>query len=84
MWHGIHLPCHIDCLASAAVLYICGTLLTVMNAESSRSHLVIGIVIETANRVSGQILKGKVGALGGWVWNPTHNGLFYIPELFEF
>ncbi|KAI0243233.1 hypothetical protein LSAT2_022049 [Lamellibrachia satsuma] len=33
---------------------------TMMNAESSRSHLVIGIVIETANRVSGQILKGKL------------------------
>ena len=31
-----------------------------MNAESSRSHLVVGIVIETTNKISGQVVKGKV------------------------
>ena len=31
-----------------------------MNAESSRSHLIISIVLETTNKSTGQILKGKV------------------------
>ena len=31
-----------------------------MNAESSRSHLVVGIVIESTNRTSGQVVKGKL------------------------
>ena len=31
-----------------------------MNDESSRSHLVIGIIIETVNKSTGQIMKGKV------------------------
>ena len=33
---------------------------TKMNAESSRSHLIIGIVIETTNLLTGAVLKGKV------------------------
>ena len=33
---------------------------TKMNAESSRSHLVIGIVIETTNLTTGAVLRGKV------------------------
>lgn len=36
---------------------------TKMNAESSRSHLVIGIVIETTNLTTGAVLRGKVGPL---------------------
>ncbi|ESO96357.1 hypothetical protein LOTGIDRAFT_144011, partial [Lottia gigantea] len=34
---------------------------TKMNDESSRSHLVIGIVLESTNKVTGQIITGKVG-----------------------
>ena len=37
------------------------TACTKMNAESSRSHLVIGIVVETTNVTTGAVLKGKVG-----------------------
>ena len=33
---------------------------TKMNAESSRSHLVIGIVIESTNLTTGAVLRGKV------------------------
>ncbi|KAL8610796.1 hypothetical protein ACOMHN_016779 [Nucella lapillus] len=33
---------------------------TKMNAESSRSHLVIGIVLESTNRATGNVLKGKL------------------------
>jgi hypothetical protein len=36
-------------------------LLPEMNAESSRSHLVIGIVIESTNKTTGTVTKGKVG-----------------------
>ena len=35
-----------------------------MNDESSRSHLVIGIIIETTNRTSGTVLRGKVSVYG--------------------
>ena len=31
---------------------------TNMNAESSRSHLVIGIIIESINKTNGNVLKG--------------------------
>ena len=33
---------------------------TEMNAESSRSHLVLSIVIESTNLTSGAVVKGKV------------------------
>lgn len=33
---------------------------TEMNAESSRSHLILGIVIESTNLTSGAVVKGKV------------------------
>ncbi|CAD5122523.1 DgyrCDS10943 [Dimorphilus gyrociliatus] len=33
---------------------------TKMNSESSRSHLVIGIMIESRNKSTGQVLKGKL------------------------
>lgn len=33
---------------------------TKMNAESSRSHLVLSIVIESTNLTSGAVVKGKV------------------------
>ena len=36
---------------------------TKMNSESSRSHLVISVVIETTNKATGAVLKGKVGYL---------------------
>ena len=31
-----------------------------MNAESSRSHLVISILIESINKITGQVIKGKL------------------------
>ena len=31
-----------------------------MNAESSRSHLILGIIIESTNLTSGAVVKGKV------------------------
>ena len=34
-----------------------------MNAESSRSHLIIGIVMEATNKNTGNITKGKVCSL---------------------
>ncbi|XP_064618815.1 myosin-9-like isoform X3 [Lineus longissimus] len=33
---------------------------TMMNAESSRSHLIIGVVIESTNRTSGNVMRGKL------------------------
>ena len=33
---------------------------TKMNAESSRSHLVLSIIIESTNITSGAVMKGKV------------------------
>lgn len=33
---------------------------TKMNAESSRSHLILGIIIESKNLTSGAVLKGKI------------------------
>ena len=33
---------------------------TKMNAESSRSHLIIGVVLETTNLATGAVLRGKV------------------------
>ena len=33
---------------------------TEMNAESSRSHLVVGIVMESTNKNTGNVTKGKV------------------------
>ncbi|XP_056022835.1 uncharacterized protein LOC125649969 isoform X2 [Ostrea edulis] len=33
---------------------------TKMNAESSRSHLIIGVTIETTNKTTGQVLTGKL------------------------
>ncbi|EDO37229.1 predicted protein, partial [Nematostella vectensis] len=33
---------------------------TKMNAESSRSHLILGIIIESTNLVSGAVIKGKL------------------------
>ena len=39
---------------------------TEMNAESSRSHLVIGIVMESTNKATGNVVKGKVGHGGMW------------------
>ncbi|KAJ7388813.1 hypothetical protein OS493_035597, partial [Desmophyllum pertusum] len=32
---------------------------TKMNAESSRSHLILGIIIESTNLTSGAVVKGK-------------------------
>lgn len=31
-----------------------------MNAESSRSHLVIGVIIESTNKTNGSVHRGKV------------------------
>lgn len=36
---------------------------TKMNAESSRSHLVLSIIIESTNLTSGAVTKGKVSLL---------------------
>ncbi|XP_041373330.1 COP1-interactive protein 1-like [Gigantopelta aegis] len=33
---------------------------TMMNSESSRSHLILGIVMESTNKLTGQVLKGKL------------------------
>ena len=33
-----------------------------MNAESSRSHLILGIIIESTNLTSGAVVKGKVSS----------------------
>ena len=33
---------------------------TKMNDRSSRSHLVIGLIIETTSKVNGTVLRGKV------------------------
>ena len=33
---------------------------TKMNAESSRSHLIISVIIETTNKVTGAVVRGKV------------------------
>lgn len=46
---------------------------TKMNAESSRSHLVLSIVIESTNLTSGAVTKGKVCfGVNVFVWNvPT-------------
>ena len=38
-------------------------LVSEMNAESSRSHLILGIVIESTNLTSGAVVKGKVSEL---------------------
>lgn len=56
-----------------------------MNAESSRSHLILGIVIESTNLTSGAVVKGKVsndwdffqlGQSGCWMpltrWSKFH------------
>ena len=40
---------------NSSMLFLSG-----MNAESSRSHLVIGIIIESTNKVTGQVTKGKL------------------------
>lgn len=37
-----------------------------MNAESSRSHLILGIVIESTNLTSGAVVKGKVSNDPDW------------------
>ena len=39
------------------IVYMC----IEMNAESSRSHLVVGIVIESTNVTNGTVHRGKVG-----------------------
>lgn len=31
-----------------------------MNAESSRSHLVLSVIIESTNKTNGQVTRGKV------------------------
>lgn len=36
---------------------------TKMNSESSRSHLILSIIIESTNLTSGAVVKGKVMAL---------------------
>ena len=33
---------------------------TKMNAESSRSHLIISVIIETTNKITGAVVRGKV------------------------
>ena len=49
-----------------------------MNAESSRSHLVIGIIIETTNRATGTVMKGKV-RMGMYI-NSSPPSAEYMPE----
>jgi len=41
-------------------LFTVYTMLSEMNTESSRSHLIIGIVIESTNLTTGTVTKGKV------------------------
>lgn len=48
---------------------------TKMNAESSRSHLIISVVIETTNKVTGAIVRGKVTYVSsGPKWSGFTNG----------
>ena len=39
---------------------VCVSVYLEMNAESSRSHLVVGIVIESTNITNGTVHRGKV------------------------
>lgn len=41
---------------------------TKMNAESSRSHLILSIIIESTNKTSGAVVRGKVGEGNGLRW----------------
>ena len=41
-------------------LFTVYAMLSEMNTESSRSHLIIGIVIESTNLTTGTVTKGKV------------------------
>ena len=40
--------------------YIILNLSIEMNSESSRSHLILSIIIESTNKTTGSVLKGKV------------------------
>ena len=51
--------CLIACLTNS-FFFVLWTL-PEMNAESSRSHLVIGVIIESTNLTNGSVHKGKVG-----------------------
>ena len=42
------------------IYYTSYGILSEMNTESSRSHLIIGIVIESTNLTTGTVIKGKV------------------------
>ena len=53
---------------------------TKMNAESSRSHLVIGIVIETTNLTTGAVLRGKVKFIVTHISNNIVNN-FVLPSI---
>ena len=46
-----------------------------MNAESSRSHLIISIIIEATNRTTGTVSKGKV-CLSNYEAIINHQSLF--------
>ncbi len=41
-------------------IYCWSILPTEMNAESSRSHLIIGVIIESTNLSTGTVIKGKL------------------------
>lgn len=58
--------CHLDmCIHECASLHHVNIFLysSEMNMESSRSHLIIGIVIESTNLTTGAVIKGKVTIL---------------------
>ena len=42
---------------------------TKMNAESSRSHLIVSVVMETTNKATGAVLMGKVGSADHTVYD---------------
>ena len=54
---------YVVCMYTSTLFYTVYTsygVLSEMNTESSRSHLIIGIVIESTNLTTGTVIKGKV------------------------
>ena len=49
-------------------MYTCIYISSEMNTESSRSHLIVGIVIESTNLTTGAVTKGKVTTIIQLLW----------------
>ena len=61
-----------------------------MNSESSRSHLVLSIIIESTNKTTGSVLKGKVRLIylvtivGIFISYTYHIHMIFILHIFSF